>query len=134
MTLIGGFITDAISFGGGWSGGWLELAVHLVLFGSVWLGWALNRWELGLCGATGASSILVAVFVCFNVGHPEPIVADYGGPYLLGLTILPFVAGLLYPGKWYVNLGFTVVGLLVECIALLVVGFVGIALTGLPVD
>lgn len=56
----------------GW-GGWLERAVHLVLFGSVWLGWALNRWELGLCGATGASSILVAVFVCFNVGHPEPM-------------------------------------------------------------
>jgi hypothetical protein len=119
MTVIGGFTSDATSFGGGWLGGWLQLAVHLVLCGSVWLGWALNRWEWGLCGATGASAILVAVFVCRNVGHPEPIVADYGGPYLLGLTILPFLAGLLYPGKWYVKLGFTGLGILGECVAVL---------------
>jgi hypothetical protein len=105
-----------------------------VLFGSVWLGWALNRWEWGLGAASGASAVLLVVFVWRNVGHPEPIVGDYSGPYLLGLTVLPFVACLFYPGKWYVKLGFMVVGLLGECIALVVSGFVWLVLRGLPVD
>jgi len=122
MTLIGLPLAEAIYFVGGWLGGWLQLAVHLVLFGSVWLGWALKRWEWGLCGATAASAILLVVFVWRNVGHPEPIVRDYGGPYFLGLTVLPFVAGLFYPGKWYVKLGFTVLGILGECVALLLSG------------
>jgi hypothetical protein len=134
MAVIGMFMLDTISFGGGWLGGWLELAVHLVLFGSVWLGWALKQWKWALCGAGGAGAITLLAYVWGKVVHPGQVMVDYGGPYLLGLTVLPFVAGLFYPGKWYVKLGFTVVGVLGECIALVVVGFVGIALKGLPVD
>jgi hypothetical protein len=98
------------------------------------LGWALKQWKYALCGAGGAAAIMVSVYVWRKVVHPGQAMVDYAGPYCLGPTVLPFVAGLLYPGKWYVKLGFTVVGLLVECITLVVVGFVLIALTGLPVD
>jgi hypothetical protein len=133
MAVIGMFILDTVCFGGGWLGG-LELAVLLVLFGSVWLGWALKRWKWALRGAGGAGAITMSAYVWGKVVHPGQVMVDYGGPYLLGLAVLPFVAGFLYPGKWYVKLGFTVMGLLVECITLVVVGFVAIALTGLPVD
>jgi hypothetical protein len=130
LTLIGGFISDAISFGGGWLGGWLELAVHLVLFGSVWLGWALKRWKWALCGAGGAAAIMLLVYVWRNVVHPGQVMVDHRGPYLLGLTVLPFIAGLFYPGKWYVKLGFTVLGIMGECMALLLIGCAALIILG----
>jgi hypothetical protein len=134
MTLIGVFIPDTVSFGGGWLGGWLQLAVHLVLFGSVWLGWALKRWKWALCGAGGAAAIMVSVYVWRKVVHPGQVMVDYGGPYFFGLTVLPFVAGLLYPGKWYVKLGFTMLGVLGECVAVLIGGIAVLIFVGPIID
>jgi hypothetical protein len=77
---------------------------------------------------------MVSAYVWRKVVHPGQVMVDYGGPYLLGLTVLPFVAGLLYPGKWYVKLGFTVLGVLGECVAVLLGGIAVLIFVGPIID